>query len=507
HQPEPGHHRVRGTRRRDHPHPEDAGPALAPRRPGGGRCPLRAQPGAAGSGGGRSGALMAAGVVGGILLAGITLYAVLGGADFGGGRWDLLAGGERRGRAPRALIDESITPVWEANHVWLVFALVIFWTAFPHAFAAVMTTLALPLWLAAAGIVLRGAGFAFRKEITRLSLQRAAGATFAFSSLMTPFFMGTVIGAIATGAVPPRRQPRQPGRLDQPHRPAGRVPVRRRLRLPGRRLPGRRGRRPRRPAPAGLLHLPRPGRRHRRRGPVAGDPGRAEHLQPRPVRPAHRPGIAAGDHRRSLRPGGRGPARRAPARPRLAHPDPGHRRARRRRRRLGLGRSPVPGTAARHPAHPGQRGRPADHPGRAHRRIHRRRAARRAILRPPVFAAEPTPAARGRTRHAASRCPDRPHRPATGPAPAAIPRPAPQPRHPERRARNDPDRRGHPPAKTPLTGIPNEAVVRLGAGFGYYTPLIRLSCPAHSRSRSQNFWILPVEVFCSGPNSMVSGHL
>jgi cytochrome d ubiquinol oxidase subunit II len=145
---------------------------------------------------------MAADVVGGILLAGITLYAVLGGADFGGGLWDLLAGTTVRGRAPRALIDESITPVWEANHVWLVFDLVIFWTAFPHAFAAVMTTLAVPLWLALAGIVLRGAGFAFRKELTRLSAQRAAGATFAFSSLMTPFFMGTVVGAIATGAVP-----------------------------------------------------------------------------------------------------------------------------------------------------------------------------------------------------------------------------------------------------------------------------------------------------------------
>ena len=145
---------------------------------------------------------MAADVVGGILLAGITLYAVLGGADFGGGLWDLLAGTTARGRAPRALIDESITPVWEANHVWLVFDLVIFWTAFPYAFAAVMTTLALPLWLALAGIVLRGAGFAFRKELSRLPAQRAAGATFAFSSLMTPFFMGTVIGAIATGAVP-----------------------------------------------------------------------------------------------------------------------------------------------------------------------------------------------------------------------------------------------------------------------------------------------------------------
>jgi len=145
---------------------------------------------------------MAYDTVGAILLAGITLYAVLGGADFGGGLWDLLAGNTAQGRAPRALIDESITPVWEANHVWLVFNLVIFWTAFPHAFAAVMSALALPLWLALAGIVLRGAGFAFRKELSTLSMQRAAGATFAFSSLVTPFFMGTVVGAIATGAVP-----------------------------------------------------------------------------------------------------------------------------------------------------------------------------------------------------------------------------------------------------------------------------------------------------------------
>lgn len=139
--------------------------------------------------------------VGAILLASVTLYAVLGGADFGAGLWDLLAGTTARGRAPRGLIDESITPVWEANHVWLVFDLVIFWTAFPHAFASVMTTLALPLWLALGGIVLRGAGFAFRKEITRLTWQRAAGAAFAFSSLVTPFFMGTVVGAIATGTV------------------------------------------------------------------------------------------------------------------------------------------------------------------------------------------------------------------------------------------------------------------------------------------------------------------
>jgi len=146
--------------------------------------------------------MTAAAAVGAILLASVTLYAVLGGADFGGGLWDLLAGGDQRGRAPRQLIDGSITPVWEANHVWLVFDLVIFWTAFPHAFAAVMTAAALPLWLAVGGIVLRGAGFAFRKEARQLGLQRAFGATFAISSLLTPFFMGTVIGAIATGQIP-----------------------------------------------------------------------------------------------------------------------------------------------------------------------------------------------------------------------------------------------------------------------------------------------------------------
>ena len=145
---------------------------------------------------------MIADAVGAVLLAGITLYAVFGGADFGGGLWDLLAGSDSRGWAPRDLIDQSITPVWEANHVWLVFDLVIFWTAFPHAFASVMTTAALPLAIALGGIVLRGAGFAFRKEITDLRFLRVAGGIFALSSLVAPFFMGVVIGAIATGGVP-----------------------------------------------------------------------------------------------------------------------------------------------------------------------------------------------------------------------------------------------------------------------------------------------------------------
>jgi len=140
-------------------------------------------------------------VVGVILLVVLTLYAILAGADFGGGLWDLLAGGDSTGRAPRRLIDDTITPVWESNHVWLIFALVILWTAFPRAFAAVMTACALPLWLAVLGIVLRGTGFAFRKEVEGIRWQRLLGATFAFSSLLTPFFMGTVVGAVAAGRV------------------------------------------------------------------------------------------------------------------------------------------------------------------------------------------------------------------------------------------------------------------------------------------------------------------
>lgn len=137
-----------------------------------------------------------------ILWIGATLYALFGGADFGAGFWDLVAGGAQRGEAPRGLIQSSLTPVWEANHVWLIFILVVLWTGFPVAFGAVMSTLYVPLALAALGIVLRGAGFAFRKSIRRLALRRAMGATFALSSVLAPFFMGTVVGAIAAGNVP-----------------------------------------------------------------------------------------------------------------------------------------------------------------------------------------------------------------------------------------------------------------------------------------------------------------
>ena len=138
----------------------------------------------------------------GILWVGATFYALFGGADFGGGVWDLVAGGPERGERPRALIQRSLTPVWEANHVWLIFVLVVLWTAFPEAFSAIFTTLYVPLALAALGIVLRGCGFAFRKSIEGLQGRRAMGATFAISSLLTPFFMGTAVGATAAGNVP-----------------------------------------------------------------------------------------------------------------------------------------------------------------------------------------------------------------------------------------------------------------------------------------------------------------
>jgi cytochrome bd ubiquinol oxidase subunit II len=140
--------------------------------------------------------------VAGVLWVGVTLYAVFGGADFGAGFWALVAGGDERGKRARGLIDWAIGPVWEANHVWLIFMLVTLWTAFSEAFASVMSTLFIPLSLAALGIVLRGAGFAFQRVAARSSARRFAEWSFAVSSVVTPFFMGTVVGAVASGRVP-----------------------------------------------------------------------------------------------------------------------------------------------------------------------------------------------------------------------------------------------------------------------------------------------------------------
>ena len=138
------------------------------------------------------------------LFAGVLAYALLGGADFGSGFYDLTAGGDHRGAALRTRIDHSIGPVWEANHVWLIYVLVIWWTGFPTTFAVTMSTLILPMLLALLGIVLRGASFAFRKYAATLAQARLFGVVFAGSSLVTPFFLGTVAGAIASGRVPAR---------------------------------------------------------------------------------------------------------------------------------------------------------------------------------------------------------------------------------------------------------------------------------------------------------------
>jgi cytochrome d ubiquinol oxidase subunit II len=141
-------------------------------------------------------------VVAAALFIGVIAYALFGGADFGSGFYDLTAGGSLKGAELRTLIDHSIGPVWEANHVWLIYVLVMWWTAFPATFAAAMTTLFVPMLLALVGIVLRGASFAFRKYSATLAQARLYGAIFAGSSVITPFFLGAVAGAIASGRVP-----------------------------------------------------------------------------------------------------------------------------------------------------------------------------------------------------------------------------------------------------------------------------------------------------------------
>ncbi|MET1039243.1 MAG: cytochrome d ubiquinol oxidase subunit II [Aeromicrobium sp.] len=137
-----------------------------------------------------------------ILFAAITTYAIFGGADFGAGFWDLVAGGTKRGGRPREVIDHAIAPVWEANHVWLIFVFVLLWTCFPEAYASITVTCFVPLTLAAFGIVLRGAGFAFRKAVFRTPDRRNFGAAFALSSVLVPYCFGAIVGGIASERVP-----------------------------------------------------------------------------------------------------------------------------------------------------------------------------------------------------------------------------------------------------------------------------------------------------------------
>ena len=139
----------------------------------------------------------------GVMWLGVTFYTLFGGADFGAGFWDLVAGGAQRGDRQRRLIEHSIGPVWEANHVWLIFILVVMWTCFPGLFGAVSSTLWIPLTLVAFGVIARGSAFAFRKTVTKHWQRRIFGVGFAASSVITPFFLGAVAGAVASGRVPP----------------------------------------------------------------------------------------------------------------------------------------------------------------------------------------------------------------------------------------------------------------------------------------------------------------
>jgi cytochrome d ubiquinol oxidase subunit II len=138
----------------------------------------------------------------GFVALGVTAYAVLGSADFGAGFWDLTAGSAERGGRLRGMVQRSMSPVWEANHVWLIFVLVIIWTAFPVAFGSIFSTLSIPLFLAAIGIIFRGTAFALRGQAATINEARVLGAVFALSSVLIPFFLGAAIGGVASGRVP-----------------------------------------------------------------------------------------------------------------------------------------------------------------------------------------------------------------------------------------------------------------------------------------------------------------
>src|SRR5579864_549383 len=134
-----------------------------------------------------------------VALVSLNAYVLLAGADFGGGVWDLLATGPRRAQQ-RALIAEAIGPIWEANHVWLILVIVVLFTGFPPAFAAIGTSLHIPVTLLLIGIVLRGSSFIFRAYGGEAAAQkRNWGRVFAASSLITPVWLGVIVGSLASG--------------------------------------------------------------------------------------------------------------------------------------------------------------------------------------------------------------------------------------------------------------------------------------------------------------------
>jgi cytochrome d ubiquinol oxidase subunit II len=136
------------------------------------------------------------------VLGGLVLYTVLAGADFGAGFWQLFAGRGEHAERIREHAHRSMAPLWEANHVWLIFVVTVFWTAYPKAFGSIASTLAIPLFLAAIGIIFRGAAYALREGASTPRESRIIQTTFSISSILTPFAFGAAIGGIATDRVP-----------------------------------------------------------------------------------------------------------------------------------------------------------------------------------------------------------------------------------------------------------------------------------------------------------------
>jgi cytochrome d ubiquinol oxidase subunit II len=136
------------------------------------------------------------------VLAGVALYTVLGGADLGAGFWQLPAVRRDDGHQARDYAHRAMGPVWEANHVWLIFVLTVFWTAYPKAFGSVASTLALPLFLALLGIMFRGAAYALRSGAATPREAGRIDTLFSLSSILVPFALGAAIGGVATDRVP-----------------------------------------------------------------------------------------------------------------------------------------------------------------------------------------------------------------------------------------------------------------------------------------------------------------
>jgi len=140
-------------------------------------------------------------ILGLVIIGALTFYALLGGADYGSGLWDLLSSGERAERQ-RATIVRAITPVWEVNHIWLILVIVVLWTGFPTAFSAITTALHIPVLILLFGVIFRGVSFTFRNYDTGdARLQKWWGYVFSIASIITPFMLGVIVGAVTHGRI------------------------------------------------------------------------------------------------------------------------------------------------------------------------------------------------------------------------------------------------------------------------------------------------------------------